>query len=276
MSTDVHTLSGAYALNALGPEEAAEFRRHLDGCQACREEVRELQSAVARIGAAEAVAPPAALKARILSAADRTHQEPPTGPARPADGAPTPITRRSQGSADLAAGARPDDSSDGSSAAGADGGSDGRSRWVTWLAAAAATLVVAGGGAFGVQAMLDDEPQLTEAAVRVFEAQDAHTATVDTAEGGQLTVAVSAGRKEMAVDTRELPALDENHVYQLWSVRDDEMVSAAILSDPEIGAAMGMPDEETQVALTVEPAGGSKQPTTAPIVQVDPYEVLSS
>jgi len=124
--------------------------------------------------------------------------------------------------------------------------------------------------------VMDDEPDLTPAAVEVFEAQDAHTATVETAEGGELTVAVSASRKEMAVDTRELPALDENHVYQLWSVHGDEMVSAAILSDPEIGAAMGMPDEETQVALTVEPAGGSEQPTSDPIVQVDPYEVLRS
>ena len=44
MSTDLHTLSGAYALDALSAEEAEEFRTHLDGCQACREEVRELQA----------------------------------------------------------------------------------------------------------------------------------------------------------------------------------------------------------------------------------------
>jgi anti-sigma-K factor RskA len=271
MSTDVHTLSGAYALNALGPEEAAEFRRHLDGCQACREEVRELQSAIARMGAAEAVAPPPDLKARILAAADRTRQEPPvrqpapvveptTGSVPGQTTGPTPITR----------------AGDAAGASAAKGSASGGSRrGVTWLAAAAAALVVAGGGAIGLQAM-NDEPDLTQAAVRVFEAQDAHTATVETAEGGQLTVAVSASRKEMAVDTRELPTLDENHVYQLWSVHGEEMVSAAILSDPEIGAAMGMPDEETQVALTVEPAGGSEQPTTDPIVQVDPYEVLRS
>lgn len=261
MSTDVHTLSGAYALNALGPAEAAEFRRHLDGCQACREEVRELQNAVARMGAAEAVAPPPDLKSRVLAAADRTPQEPPATHRPVADRSrttePTPITRPT------------------SSAAA--GRTYGRGRWATWLAAAAAALVVAGGGAVGIRAMLgDDDPALTQAAVRVFEAQDAHTATVETAEGGQLTVAVSASRKEMAVDTRQLPELDENYVYQLWSVREDSMVSAAILTDPEVGAAMGMPDEETQVAVTVEPAGGSEQPTTEPIVQVDPYEVLRS
>jgi anti-sigma-K factor RskA len=246
MSTDVHTLSGAYALNALGPEEAAEFRRHLDGCPACREEVRELQSAVARMGAAEAAAPPADLKSRILAAADRTPQEP------PANSGATSTSRTSTPA------------------------SPGRPRWAPWLAAAAAAVVVVGGGAFGVQAMLTDDPTLNQGVVRVFEAQDAHTATVSTEDGGELTVAVSASRKEMAVDTRELPALDENHVYQLWSVHGEKMVSAAILTDPENGAAMGMPDEKTTVALTVEPAGGSEQPTTEPIVQVDPYEVLRS
>ncbi len=36
---------------------------------------------------------------------------------------------------------------------------------------------------------------------------------------------------------------------------------------------MEMPEAGTQVAITVEPAGGSEQPTTEPIVQVDPGEV---
>src|ERR671929_154341 len=53
--TDVHTLSGAYALDALDPEEASEFRAHLEGCAACRQEVRELRDAAASMGAAAAV-----------------------------------------------------------------------------------------------------------------------------------------------------------------------------------------------------------------------------
>jgi anti-sigma factor RsiW len=265
MTSDVHTLSGAYALNALAPEEAAEFRQHLDGCPACRDEVRELQLAAARMGAAEASTPPPDLKARILAAADRLPQEPPAGqPSTVAPGAPV--------TSSLA-----DTPADISAASSAPRSADHRrpGRWVGYLAAAAAAVVIAGGGAVGLRAMDDDEPALSSAAVEVFEAKDAHTATVSTDDGGELTVAVSASRKEMAVDTRKLPALDEDHVYQLWSVHGEDLVSAAILSDPEVGAAMGMPDEETQVALTVEPSGGSEQPTTDPIVQVDPYEVLA-
>ncbi len=65
----------------------------------------------------------------------------------------------------------------------------------------------------------------------------------------------------MAVDARELPDLDRQHVYQLWTVHDGSMVSAAVLTDGTTGAAMGLPAADTQVAVTIEPAGGSEQPT---------------
>jgi anti-sigma-K factor RskA len=241
MSTDVHTLSGAYALDALSPEEAEEFRRHLEGCQACRDEVRELQRAAARLGGAEAAAPPPELKARILAAAERTPQEPPAHAVR----------RVPQAGASV----------------------DQRRRWPVWLAAAAAAVVVAGGGVIGLQAMDEEEPTLPVAVSQVFEADDARTATVRTENGGKLTVGVSPSRNEMAVDTRDLPELDGEQVYQLWAVHGEEMVSVGVLDDSDEGTAMGMPEENTTVAVTVEPDGGSEQPTTAPIVQVDPRAV---
>jgi anti-sigma factor RsiW len=251
MSTDVHTLSGAYALDALSPEEAAEFRRHLAGCQACRDEVRELQNAAALMGASSARTPPPELKARILTAADRTAQLPPSRAAA------TPLRPR----ADRAT-------------PGATGPSSRPRRWLTRVGAAAAAVVLVGGGAIGVQALLgDEESQLSAAAAQVFAAEDARTATVETAEGGTLTVGVSQERNEMAVDTRDLPALEGGQVYQIWAVHGEEMVSAAVLTDPQAGAAMGMPGEDTEVALTVEPEGGSEQPTSDPIVQVDPRDV---
>jgi anti-sigma-K factor RskA len=240
MSTDVHTLSGAYALDALSHEEAAEFRRHLDGCQACRDEVRELQRAAARMGSAEAATPPFHLKAKILAAAERTPQEPPVQAARPSEAA---------------------------------GPEESRRRWPVWLAAAAAAVVIAGGGVIGLQAMQDEEPTLPAAVSQVFEAEDARTATVRTENGGKLTVGVSPSRNEMAVDARDLPELDGERVYQLWAVHGEEMVSVGVLRDTDEGAAMGMPEEDTRVAVTVEPDGGSEQPTSSPIVEVDPRAV---
>src|SRR5688500_12449230 len=77
MSADVHALAGAYALDALPSDERAFFERHLAMCEACRNEVAELTETAARLGSAAAVAPPPALRDRVLAAANVTRQLPP-------------------------------------------------------------------------------------------------------------------------------------------------------------------------------------------------------
>lgn len=245
MNVDVHTLSGAYALDALSAEESDTFREHLAECPACSEEVRELREAAGRLGAAQWAVPPPALRARVLEAAARTPQQPPG---------------RQQGAA----------SSDDASS---DAAARRRRRWPGLLAAAAAVLALIGGVVVSNQATDPSRDDLAVAAGRVFEAPDARSTTVETANGGQIRVGVSPSRNEMAVDTRDLPELDRQHVYQLWTVHEDTMVSAQILTDGSTGAAMGLPAEATQVAVTVEPAGGSEQPTSDPIVMVDPASI---
>lgn len=70
MSVDVHTLIGAYVLDALPPDERAHFERHLNECDACGAEVRDLHAVAARLGiSAEEPAPPS-LRRRVLSAID--------------------------------------------------------------------------------------------------------------------------------------------------------------------------------------------------------------
>lgn len=236
MSAEPHTLSGAFVLDALSPEEAEQFRRHLQSCAVCREEVRELREAAARMGAVEAAAPPPQLKSRVLAAADRTPQKPPR--------------------------------------LGSSGTTPGPRRWAPRLLAAAAAVVVLAGGAIGLNAVLnnDDGGGLQAAVVQVFEAGDAHVAEVETSHG-PLRVATSPTENEMAVDTSDLVPLDREHVYQLWAIQDGSPVSVGVLEDPKGGAAMEMPATGTEVAITVEPAGGSEQPTGDPIAQVDPAAV---
>jgi anti-sigma-K factor RskA len=77
MNADVHALAGAYALDALSPQEADRFARHLAECPACQLEVPELQAAAAQLGVAAAEQPPDALRARVLGAAQATRQLPP-------------------------------------------------------------------------------------------------------------------------------------------------------------------------------------------------------
>ena len=235
MSTDLHTLTGAYAIDALTSEEAEQFRTHLAACPACQQEVRELQAAAALMGESESTAPPVGLKARVMAAADQHPQLPPR--------VPNLETAHAK-------------------------------RWTPRILAAAASVVLIVAAGFGVsQIQQDPESTLAASVTRVFDAPDARTTTVDTANGGTVSVATSQSLGEMAVDTDELPALSEEQVYQLWSIEGATPESVGVLDDPDSGASMAMPDEGTQVAITIEPSGGSEQPTTDPVVQVTPSEV---
>lgn len=233
MSTDLHTLSGAYAVDALSAEEVAEFRTHLEGCAACREEVLELREAAAQMGASEAMAPPAHMRSRVLEAVGRLPQLPPKV---------APIERARS------------------------------ARVLPRLLGAAAAVVLVLGGILGVNTLLDDDPSLAPTATEVFQAEDVRTAAVST-DHGRLRVAASPGRDQMAVDTSDLVALSDEKVYQLWTIVDGSADSVGLLEDTAAGAAMPMPPAGAQVAITVEPAGGSAQPTTEPIAQVDPSAI---
>jgi anti-sigma-K factor RskA len=237
MSIDLHTLSGAYALDALSPEEAEEFATHLEQCAACREEVRELQMVAARMGAVEAAAPPSSLKARVMAAADEQRQLPPRV---------TPIEKaRSR-------------------------------RWQPRLVGiAAAVILVLTGGVVTIRQLVDRSPAgdlQADSVSEVFRAPDAHTATMTTSNGGRLRVATSAQYGQMAVVTKGLPRLRQRS-YQVWAIRNGHTTSVAVLTDVRDGKVMPIPTAGTIVAITIEPAGGSKKPTHQPIATMDPEEV---
>ena len=107
----------------------------------------------------------------------------------------------------------------------------------------------------------------------MFAAEDARTVGESTLNGGELLVAVSPSRSEMAVDTSELPELGGGRVYQLWSIEDDKVASLGVIEEPGETAAMPLPEEGIQIALTIEPAGGSEVPENAPILQLEPASV---
>ncbi|HEX8508523.1 MAG TPA: anti-sigma factor [Propionibacteriaceae bacterium] len=243
MSIDLHTLSGAYAIDALSPAEAEEFEKHLDDCPACRDEVRELQSAAARMGAGEATAPPPSLKARVLAAADQQPQLRPKVSAiesrRPRRWAPR--------------------------VAAAVGG----------LAAAAILAVAALGGIDwpGGGQTPSSPPLAGNEVSQVFEASDAHVATMRTADGHRLTVATSLESGQMAIKTRTLAELKGDRVYQMWAKHNGRVTSVGLIEDLRTGKVMPIPTYGTTVAITVEPEGGSKKPTNPPIVEMDPQAI---
>jgi len=64
---EIHALSGAYAVDALDPEERAMFEAHLGSCAACQAEVASLREATAVLGSEVEAAPPAAVRDRVLA-----------------------------------------------------------------------------------------------------------------------------------------------------------------------------------------------------------------
>ena len=195
MTTDLHTLSGAYAVDALSADEAVQFATHLEPCEACREEVRELQAAAARMGE-RGGGSAAALRTRVLSAADRPPQLPPK--------VDTIESARSR-------------------------------RWRPWLVAAAAAVVLVVAAAFGIGALRGSEEQPPGASVsQVFQAADAHTKTFPTADGGRLRVATSPDTGRMAISTRALRPL-QHEIYQAWTLHNGQATSAGVLDDHAAG-----------------------------------------
>lgn len=234
MSTDLHTLTGVYAIDALSVEEADEFTAHLRGCESCRAEVLELQDAAARMGASEAILPPPALKARVLAAADQISQLPPK------------VTSINEARS---------------------------RRWYSRLSAAAAAVVLVVGAGFTITQIRDQQQAQTStmaaSVTKVLSAPDVQTRKVETSNGGDVTLAASAQLGRAAVETNRLPTLSSSKVYQLWTLRGSgRATSVAVLTDPGLGKAFDLPTGNAKVAITIEPQGGSAQPTTTPIVAV--------
>ena len=247
MSPEVHTLAGAYALDALPPEEAAAFEAHLEHCAACRQEVAELQVTAAHLGLQASQQPPPGLRERVLQAAGDTRQVPPPPRAEVTD--------------------LPE----------ADSGHRGAPRWPRWprwLAAAAAAAVVVGAVALGVRGWTPEGPDVPPPpAARVLAAPDAHSATAPVRGGGALTVISSPRLGRAVVLSERLPGLAPGRVYQLWLVdRAGHARPADVLLGPEGPASRSSLVRQMRpgdsVAITREPAGGSDQPTTKPLALV--------
>src|SRR4051812_31948404 len=74
MATDIHTLAGAYALDAVDDLERVAFDRHLVDCESCRAEIDELRETAARLADSTWSAPPPRLRTDVLAAIAQTRQ----------------------------------------------------------------------------------------------------------------------------------------------------------------------------------------------------------
>lgn len=239
MNSDIHALVGAYAVDALDDLERAAFERHLAECPACQQEVAGLQEAAGLLGALSTTAPPPSLRDRVLADITTVRPLPPAvEPPVVATGAHAP---------------------------------GGRSRFRPRLLVAAAAALIALGGAVTVAQPWEDETSQTQltAAERVAAAEDAETFTKTLDNGAEATLVRSRSLNEAVLVTHDMPDAPDGSVYELWLVHDDQMVPAGLMSggDHEI-VLEGDPATANGFGITVEPDGGSDQPTSEPVTQI--------
>ncbi|GAA1889685.1 anti-sigma factor [Asanoa iriomotensis] len=240
---DVHTLSGAYALDALSDTERASFAGHVDDCPTCALEVAELRAAAARLADQAWAVPPPALRTRVLAEIANTRQEQPRPRAR--------------------------------------GGWTRSHRRYRQLLTAAAVVVLAAGAAAGTYAVQEhrvgqqraatlDARAQNESVTAILSAPDATVRSGPIDAGGRVTVVASASRDGAVVTLAADHAPAGDHVYQLWLTGPGAAVPAGVLPVGATVVTRVVSGTGTAhgIAVTIEPAAGSRTPTLPLVASV--------
>ena len=253
MSEDIHALSGAYAVDALDEVERARFERHLAGCSACQTEVDSLVAAAHQLSALTEVAPPPSLRAKVLAEISTVRPLPPLEAPEPAEGS----EQAEDSAADELAERRRARS--------------GRGFGRGWrLVVAAATVAVLAIGGFTVWRQVSQDPQRVMAD-QVLAASDATRYGERLAGGATATVVRSSSLHRAVLITSGMAQPPAGKVFQLW-LQDatGHMTSAGLMpgGGDQVVVLSGDATHSKGAGITVEPAGGSDQPTSNPIAFV--------
>jgi anti-sigma-K factor RskA len=242
--SEPHTLAGAYALDALDGTDRARFERHAARCQECTREVTGLREATARLAAAAAAQPPAALKEALRAETARTRQLPPAIRGSQATGRTRPRLRP------------------------------------RWLSVRRLALGLGGGAAVAavtvwVTASLGPpagQSATSQEIATVLTAPDAVKLTAQVRTGGTATIVMSHHDRMLvfaAAGLRQLPAAQH---YELWLIGSGQDRPAGRLPTPSHGmtgpvVTAGLRSGD-RLGLTVESATGTHRPTTPMILEL--------
>jgi hypothetical protein len=240
MTTDIHTLVGAYVLDAVDDLERAAFDRHLRECDSCRAEVDELSETAARLADGAWSVPPPRLRENVLAEIATVRQISPISPAGPV-------------------GARRDRRS---------------SRWMRLTAVAAAVVAAVGTGTavYTLQDHRVDDArrsaqaaQASEARVRaILAAPDLVIREQPLRSGGRVTVASSRLRDAGVIVLAANAAPGDNRIYQLWTVRSAQAVPEGTLTAGQTQVVQivdGLP-QASGVGVSIESGPGATTPST--------------
>jgi hypothetical protein len=264
LRSDLHTLTGVYALDALDTAaEVRRFERHMKRCESCTSEVRGFRESTTRLAMAVTRQPPPSLHAAVMAEVARTRQVPGTRRARRAALLPRLAT------------------------AGAALGLAAAVSLAVVLASTQHQLGQARQQLGQAQQQLGQaQQQLSQAKRHLIAAQaqlaainsvrtaaDATLVTKATSIGGRVTVVRSAARHQIVVTASGLPPLKAGKVYQLWligahgnKIRSEGLLAARHGSSGPVLISGVLPGD--LFGITLEPRGGTVQPTVPPFVAV--------
>ena len=241
----VSELLGAYALDAVEPEEARVVEDHLRECPRCRDEVRQHREVAAQL-AFVGEAAPEGLWAQIAANLAPAEPEPdlarlyPLRPARPA----TPRLYR-----------------------------------VVLPAAAAVILVVVGVLGWEVHTQANRVQRITSAFNTTTAMEQGVQAALADPRSTKFALTSADGRIRLGAVLEAdgtgyllpgphaaLPGLPPSETYQLWGIAGAQRISLGLLgTHPTVESFRASEPQVSAIAITAEKAGGAVQPTHAPV-----------
>lgn len=210
----------AYSLGSLDPEESAEFKRHLAGCEQCQRGLRWFAPAVEILAeTVERVEPPPRLRANLMDT------------VRSEAGRSTATNPRESGSRFRRLVLRPA------------------------IGLAAVALIAAAGIGY---------------AFRGGSGTDTINGT--TPAGGSVQAMLSRTNDTGTLELTGLSQLPSDEVYQAWVQSSGKVEPSSLFAPRGNGTASAAIPQHLngaqRVMVTIEPRGGSKAPTSAPLVSV--------
>jgi anti-sigma-K factor RskA len=222
----VDELIAGHALRALSSEDEERVVVHLAECERCRRRLRETEAVAASLAyGVPQVAPPPELRSRVLAIAEPVVAAPAAGPAAEPAARPAPARAR-------------------------------RQWWPRFAAVAVPAMALALVGMLAWNVSLRNDVNANR--------DNLATGAAVAVPGVGNVVAQTDGNATLFAHLRPAPA---GKTYEAWIIRGSVALPAGVF---EGGGTVELPLTQSakpgdKIAVTIEPAGGSKKPTTTPI-----------
>jgi hypothetical protein len=289
--SEVHSAVGSYVVNALDGTELDEFEAHLAVCETCSREIREFSETAAELALLVAAGPPPSLRSSILASIKEVRPLPPEVPlaeAPPIEEPASPATpsapqtrwpgspRRALVEPDQALPFEGEEEDEGPpieprSARPAVRPVDElalrrarrRTRILAAVVAAAMVVAVALGG-WVYTLVKDRQAQVAEATLetQLYSAPDVKIYPLRLPSGAQFSFVVSKSLNRALFVSNDLPATTAGTQYQLWTIAPAPIPDNLITGGGSRKQWFrGQITGTAALAITIEPQGGSPQPT---------------